>query len=134
MGQFIHDEVTQQTSIVDADFQFLNGCAFDYAESQVHQLHFCSGLPHFRVIEHKPIGRELSQAQKWVTFQWRELIKLGIRAGQVNRASGVFIVEADPPFSDVVVTKIGRDSANQLQAKWTREEFVRWMGGPRRNG
>ena len=130
-GQFIHDEVTQRTSIVDADIQLIDGHPVEMLESQVHQLHFIYGdIQRFRVIEHKPFGGGLSRAQKWVLPVWRKLIDLGIKDRHISTGSGLYVVEGDPPFDEVIVTKYTEHNGEERK-NMGRDEYVGWMGGPR---
>jgi hypothetical protein len=130
-GQFLHDEVTKRTSIVDADHQFIDGYQLETLDSQIHQLHFGLGTQRLRVLEHKPTAGVLSQAQKWILVAWRRLIYLGIKDGHIGMDSGVFTVEADPPFDKFVVTKYPELEIEPKTRHMSRDQFTEWMGGAR---
>ena len=130
LGQLIHDHVTKATTVVDADHQLVDGRQLEAVESQLHQLHFSSDLPRLRLLEHKPIGGQLSRAQRWIMPIWRDLIQLGVRTSQLSTESGVYRVDASPPFIEFTMTKyleFGREETRVMDLAG----FQAWMGGAR---
>lgn len=130
-GQFLHDEVTKQTSIVDVDEQALQDTPLELVEAQIHQLHFVFGdIQRLRVLEHKRVGDGLSQAQRWILPVWRRLIHLGIQDRHISTSSGLYLIEADPPFDEFAVTKFSEFEVPDYR-EMKRHEFIEWMGGAR---
>lgn len=131
LGQLIHDQVTGKTSIVDADYQIITGSNIEVLEGQIHQLQFSSDLPRLRVIEHKKLGASLSRAQSWVMPLWRDLIHIGVRVGILSKQSGLMLVEGNPPFDEIKMTRYVDEFGKTKTVKVSRQEFITWMGGPR---
>jgi hypothetical protein len=130
-GQFCHDAVTGRTSFSDVDLQMISGDPAEMLESQIQQLHFTFGdIQRLRVFEHKWPGGALSTAQRWILPIWRRLIYLGIQDRHVSTASGVYVVEGEPPWDTLLVTKhLEQHADSPERQKFDRDAFLAWMGG-----
>jgi hypothetical protein len=131
LGQLIHDHVTRKTSIVDVDYQIISGVLTEGVEGEIHQLHFSSDLPRLRVLEFKKLGGSLSRAQSWIMPLWRDLIEAGVRIGILSKQSELVLIEGDPPFKEIRMTRYldGFGTTETINA--SRDQFISWMGGPR---
>lgn len=132
-GQWLHRRITGDTSFVDVDMQFADD---SFLADQIHRLHFA---PHetqrFVVLEHKKPGDHLTEAQRNIMPVWRRLITLGIHDGLISSRSGLYTVEAGPPWTSFGVTHYAEDmrgSTHEITMPFTEREMVSFCGGPRR--
>jgi hypothetical protein len=132
-GQWLHRRITADTSFVDIDHQSVDNA---HLEDTIHWLHFTpNDAQRLTVLEHKKPGTELSEAQRNILPVWRRLITLGIHDGLISWRSGLFIVEAGPPWTRFDVSAHAEDmhgSPTMVSMPLTERQMVTLAGGPRR--
>ena len=86
LGQHVFDTLGKDFYFCDID-----GVVYKVA----HQL--------MRIIEHKPVGKELKGSQLHILPLLAEGVSHLISSGSLHERSGVFVVNSDPPFRNAVV-------------------------------
>jgi len=113
-GQWIHDDLTREMFTPDIDTVVYK------ARTRI-----------LRVIEHKPRGMPLRRSQETVLPLLAKAIQLLAATRLVHPESGVFMVQADPPFESARVRQIDGWTRNSQPQSYeiTGTKWISFMEG-----